>query len=85
MKRGEDSEISYSKKNLYKIATNRDEKFSDSQSVLMVLRNLENRNIIIRNIIELNEILNYGKEILYSWISSHINVESNEKLIQQQN
>ncbi|KOC62691.1 hypothetical protein WH47_05250, partial [Habropoda laboriosa] len=54
--------------------------FSDSKSVVTALQNLETRNTIIRNIIELNAILNCGeKEILYSWIPSHANIEGNEK------
>ncbi|KOC58731.1 hypothetical protein WH47_05385, partial [Habropoda laboriosa] len=55
--------------------------FSDSKSVVTALQNLETRNTIIRNIIELNAILNCGeKEILYSWIPSHANIEGNEKV-----
>ncbi|XP_053989675.1 uncharacterized protein LOC128882131 [Hylaeus volcanicus] len=54
--------------------------FSDSKSVILALQNCESSDTIIRNIIELNATLSQnGKEILYSWIPSHVNIEGNEK------
>ncbi|XP_043262527.1 uncharacterized protein LOC122403220 [Colletes gigas] len=53
---------------------------TDSKSVLLALQNLETNNTVIQNIIELNETLKRDKrEVLYSWIPSHIGIEGNEK------
>jgi hypothetical protein len=56
---------------------------TDLKNVVPVLPDLETDNTIIRNIIEMTVTLLVRcgqKDILYSWMSSHVDIKSSEKV-----